>query len=172
MPASAIDKSIFADAQITETTAIAAQLMQQVAAAPIGRRLLIEGAEGYAPRTAYDAEALSNPQLLALLRVAGKQVLGDSVKQALPVDDAMTAALGAVISLGSNIVTMAQRSTSPLGDTVPTALRVPSRRAKGQCQSARPSCSGTAAGIGQGPDDTGSDQHLPGSTTGLGSGDR
>ncbi len=122
LPASANDKSIFADAQITETTAIAAQLMQQVAAAPIGRRLLTEGAEGNAPRTAYDAEALSNPQLAALLRVAGKQVLGDSVKQARTVDDAMTADLEAVISLETNIV-HGSKLDSPLGDSVPTALQ-------------------------------------------------
>ena len=106
-PATAIDRSFFTDAPMAETTAIATQLMQQAAAALIERRQLIEGTESPAPRTAYDAEALSNPQLAALLHAAGKPMLRDSVKQVLPVDDAVSA------------------FDLPLADAVPTALQGP-----------------------------------------------
>ena len=47
--------------------------MQQAAAALVERRQLIEGTESPVPRAAYDAEALSNPQLAALLHAAGSR---------------------------------------------------------------------------------------------------
>ena len=107
VPATTIDRSLFTDAPMAETTAIATQLMQQAAAALIERRQVIEGTESPVPRTAYDAEALSNPQLAALLHAAGKPMLRDSVKQVLPVDDAVSA-----LDL-------------PLADAVSTALQGP-----------------------------------------------
>jgi flagellar hook-length control protein FliK len=124
VPATAIDRSIFTDAPIAETTAIATQLIQQAAAALIERRQLIEGAENPAPRAAYDAEALSNPQLAALLKAVGQPMLRDSVKQVLPDDDAVTAAPEAIIGFDSQIVTVSAPAL-PLADAVPTALQGP-----------------------------------------------
>ncbi len=124
VPAANIDRSIFTDTPMAETTAIAAQLMQQAAAALIERRQMIDGAESHAPRTAYDAEALSNPQLLALLHAAGKPVPRDPVKQALPVDDAVKAAPEAIIDFGSQLVTDPALDL-PLADAAPTALQGP-----------------------------------------------
>ena len=126
VPAVAIDRSIFTDTPMAETTAIAAQLMQQAAAALIERRQMIEGAESRAPRTTYDTEALSNPQLLALLHLAGKSVRRDLVKQALPVDSAVTAAPEAIVGFGSQIVTDPALDL-PSADAVPTALQGPPR---------------------------------------------
>ncbi len=124
LPASANDKSIFTDGQMIETTVIAAQLMQQAASALIERRQLTEGTESSAPRTAYDAEALSNPQLAALLNSAGKQVLGKFVQQVLPVDNSTTTELEAVIGFDSH-TTHGSMLDLPLGDAVPTALQGP-----------------------------------------------
>ncbi len=124
LPASANDKSISTNAQMTETTVIAAQLMQEAASALIQRRQLTGGTESSAPKTAYGAEALSNPQLAALLYSAGKQVLGKSVQQGLPVDDYTTAELEAVIGFDSH-ATHGSTLNLPFGDAIPTALQGP-----------------------------------------------
>jgi hypothetical protein len=74
-PAAAIDRTIFSDAPMGETTARASQLMQQAATALIERKQLVEGTETSAPKVGYEAEALSNSQLAALLQAAMRPVM-------------------------------------------------------------------------------------------------
>ena len=81
-PAAAIDRTIFSDAPMGETTTRATQLMQQAAAALIERKQLVEGTETSAPKAGYEAEALSNPQLAALLQAAMRPDLKEPDKPA------------------------------------------------------------------------------------------
>ncbi len=124
MPTSTIDKSIFTDSPMSEGATIANQLMQQAAAALIERRQATEGSESSVPRPAYNTEALSNPQLATLLYAAEKPVLRQALKQALPFDDAVTAAPEAIIDFDSQTMTSSSLDL-PLDEFVPTALKSP-----------------------------------------------
>jgi flagellar hook-length control protein FliK len=111
-PAAAIDRTIFSDAPMGETTTRATQLMQQAAAALIERKQLVEGTETSAPKAGYEAEALSNPQLAALLQAAMRPDLKEPDKPAPAKGEAAT-------------------PTMLLADTIPTVVQGPPR-ASGQ----------------------------------------
>ena len=111
-PAAAIDRTIFSDAPMGETTTRATQLMQQAAAALIERKQLVEGTETSAPKAGYEAEALSNPQLAALLQAAMRLDLKEPDKPAPAKGEAAT-------------------PTMLLADTIPTVVQGPPR-ASGQ----------------------------------------
>jgi flagellar hook-length control protein FliK len=95
-----------------ETTTRATQLMQQAAAALIERKQLVEGTETSAPKAGYEAEALSNPQLAALLQAAMRPDLKEPDKPAPAKGEAAT-------------------PTMLLADTIPTVVQGPPR-ASGQ----------------------------------------
>ena len=111
-PAAAIDRTIFSDAPMGETTTRATQLMQQAAAVLIERKQLVEGTETSAPKAGYEAEALSNPQLAALLQAAMRPDLKEPDKPAPAKGEAAT-------------------PTMLLADTIPTVVQGPPR-ASGQ----------------------------------------
>ena len=111
-PAAAIDRTILSNVPTGETTTRATQLMQQAAAALIGRKQLMEGTGTSAPKVSYESEALSNPQLAALLQAAMKPDLRETDKPALARSEAAT-------------------PTTLLADTVPTVVQGPPR-ASGQ----------------------------------------
>jgi flagellar hook-length control protein FliK len=111
-PAAAIDRTIFSDAPMGETTTRATQLMQQAAAALIERKQLVEGTETSTPKAGYEAEALSNPQLAALLQAAMRPDLKEPDKPAPAKGEAAT-------------------PTMLLADTIPTVVQGPPR-ASGQ----------------------------------------
>ena len=105
-PAAAIDRTIFSDAPMGDTTARATQLMQQAAAALIECKQLVEATETSAPKAGYEAEALSSPQLAALLQAAMRPDMKEPVKPALARGEAAT-------------------PTMLLADTVPTIVQGP-----------------------------------------------
>ena len=107
-PAAAIDRTIFSDAPMGDTTARATQLMQQAAAALIECKQLVEATETSAPKAGYEAEALSSPQLAALLQAAMRPDMKEPVKPALARGEAAT-------------------PTMLLADTVPTIVQGPPR---------------------------------------------
>ena len=123
-PATTTDKTIFSDAPMKETTAIATHLMRQAAVALIERKQLIEATEGSAPKTAYDSEALSNPQLKALIHAIMRPVLNGSVSGVPAIEAAATAEREAIIDFDPQVAVSAALNL-PLADVVPNALQGP-----------------------------------------------
>ncbi len=72
LTSNARETTIFSDSPMVETSAVTNQLMQQAAIALIERKQLVDAVETSASRSAYESEALSHPQLAALLHAAIK----------------------------------------------------------------------------------------------------
>ena len=123
-PATAIEKTIFSDSPMTETTNITTQVMREAAVALIARKQRIAATESSAPKTAYDSEALSNPQLRALIHATMRPVLKDMVLHGQTIDAAPTAAPEAFTGFDPRVATSSALKL-PLVDAVPNALQGP-----------------------------------------------
>ncbi len=117
-----IDKTIFSDVPMTETTTIATQLMQQAAAALIDRKQMIEGVEGPVPRTAYDSKTLSNRELTVLLQAAMRPVLKEFEEKLSPAQDTASVASETITDFDPQIA-IDLAINQPLADTVSTKLQ-------------------------------------------------